>query len=303
MSRLAGRNGRRKLESNMTDNNKSSGTSTSAIETRPRFANLTAFVAGGSSGINLAVARRLAREGAAVAVISRDEARITSAARLIAEEGGKVLGSAADVRDAAAVDASLERAAGELGPIDIVVSGAAGNFLASALDLSANAFRTVVDIDLNGTFNVLRGSWEYLRKPGASLVSISAPQGAQPQMFQAHACAAKAGVNMLTKVLAMEWGPAGVRVNAISPGYIEGTEGTARLIDTDEKRVRLLSSIPLRGLGTTADIEELVVHLCSPESRYITGAVIDCDGGYILGPADSDAISHRTRKLQQSSRQ
>jgi NAD(P)-dependent dehydrogenase (short-subunit alcohol dehydrogenase family) len=233
----------------MTSRNESPNTGRSARERHRSFENMSAFVAGGSSGINLAVARRLARVGAAVTVISRDETRIASAAQLIAEEGGKTLRIAADVRDAAAVNASMERAAGELGPIDIVVSGAAGNFLASALDLSANAFRTVVDIDLNGTFNVLRGSWQHLRKPGASLISIGAPQGAKPQMFQAHACAAKAGVNMLTKVLAMEWGPAGVRVNAISPGYIEGTEGTLRLIDTDEKRARLESAIPLRGLG------------------------------------------------------
>jgi NAD(P)-dependent dehydrogenase (short-subunit alcohol dehydrogenase family) len=263
-----------------------------------RFENMTAFVAGGSSGINLAVARRLAREGAAVTIISRDAARIDAATRLIAENGVSALGLVADVRDAAAVDAALERAAGELGPIDIVVSGAAGNFLASAVDLSANAFRTVVDIDLNGTFNVLRGSWDYLRKPGASLVSISAPQGSQPHMFQAHACAAKAGVNMLTKVLAMEWGPAGVRVNAVSPGYVDGTEGTSRLLDSADKRARLASAIPLRRLGSTTDIEELVVHLCAPESRYITGVIVNCDGGYSLGPADADAVGSGTRNLR-----
>lgn len=278
----------------MTDCSEACGINMATPEPYPRFANMTAFVAGASSGINLAVARRLAREGATVTVISRDEVRIASAARAIADEGGTALGLTADVRDAAAVNASLERAANEFGPIDILVSGAAGNFLASAIDLSANAFRTVVDIDLNGTFNVLRGSWQYLRKPGASLISISAPQGTQPQMFQAHACAAKAGVNMLTKVLAMEWGPAGVRVNAISPGYIDKTEGTSRLLDTIEKRTRVQSAIPLRQLGTTADIENLVVYLCMPESRYITGTVIDCDGGYILGPADLDAVGRAT---------
>src|SRR3546814_5331450 len=104
------------------------------------------------------------------------------------------------------------------GKIDIVISGAAGNFVAPALGISSNGFKTVVDIDLVGTFHVLRASFQYLNRPGASLISITAPQGVNPSMFQAHVCSAKAGINMLTKCLALEWGPAGVRVKAISPG-------------------------------------------------------------------------------------
>lgn len=261
--------------------------------TRRALEGKVAFVAGASSGINLAIAHRLAREGASVTVISRNEKRIAAAAESIAADGGDVLGIAADVRDAASVDAALARAAAEQGPLDIVVSGAAGNFLAPVVGLSANAFRTVVDIDLNGTYNVLHGAWPHLRRPGASLISISAPQGARPQMFQAHACAAKAGVNMLTRVLAMEWGPAGVRVNAISPGFIQGTEGASRIASTAEKARQLESWIPLRSMGQTSDIENLVLYLSRPEARYITGTVIDCDGGYILGPADEDALTVR----------
>src|SRR3546814_5695336 len=101
----------------------------------------------------------------------------------------------------------MERVAGELGAMDIVVSGAAGNFLAPALGMSANAFRTVVDIDLNGTFNVFRGSHDLLSRPGASLVAITAGQAVNASALQAHACAAQAGINQLIRVLALDWGP------------------------------------------------------------------------------------------------
>jgi NAD(P)-dependent dehydrogenase (short-subunit alcohol dehydrogenase family) len=138
-----------------------------------------------------------------------------------------VLGFSTDVRDAAAVAAALESAHGKLGPLDVVVSGAAGNFPATALGMSPNAFKSVVDIDLLGTFNVLRGAHAFLRKPGAAVINISAPQSVLPMAFQAHVSAAKAGVDMLTRVLAIEWGGDGIRVNGVIPGPIEGTEGMA----------------------------------------------------------------------------
>lgn len=254
------------------------------------LAGKTAFIAGASGGINLAIAQELAAQGASTVVISRSEERIQSAADAIRERGGQALGIAADVRDSDAVAAAFKASEEAYGPIDIVVSGAAGNFLAPALNLSPNAFKTVVDIDLNGTYNVFKAAWPHLRKPGSSLIAITAPQAVRPTMFQAHACAAKAGVNMLTKVLAMEWGPAGVRVNAISPGFIEGTEGTSRLVDTDTKLQELVSSIPLRKLGQTSDIANLAVFLCLEQAQYINGAILDCDGGFVLGSSEADAL-------------
>src|SRR5690606_12633333 len=175
------------------------------------LAGKVAFVAGGTSGINLGVAEGLARAGAKVALISRNATKVDSAVGLLRTAGHEAHGESADVRDYAAVESALKATHDRFGPIDIVISGAAGNFIAPALKLSANAFKTIVDIDLLGTFNVLRASFQFLNRPGASLISITAPQGVVPQMFQAHACAAKAGVNMLTQCLAMEWGPAGVR--------------------------------------------------------------------------------------------
>ena len=250
-----------------------------------------AFVAGASSGINQRIAERLATAGARVAMNSRSEEKIGLAAEKIREQGGDALGMAADVRDYDSVAATLKKARDHYGEIDIVLSGAAGNFVAPALGMSANGFRTVVDIDLNGTFNVLRAAFEHLKKPGASLISITAPQAVKPQIYQAHVCAAKAGVNMLTRCLAMEWGPAGVRVNAVSPGPIGDTEGMARLAPTPEIEANYKAQLALRDFGTKDDIADTCLFLCSDAGRYITGTIIDCDGGTALGDASSDALS------------
>lgn len=236
-----------------------------------------AFVAGGTSGINLGIARRFAELGARVTVVGRDLAKATAAAAAI---GPDALGLSADVRDYAAIRGALEQAVARFGPLDIVVSGAAGNFLAPALGMSANAFRTVVDIDLVGTFNVFRACHDLLNRPGASLIAISAGQAVNAIPLQAHACAAKAGVNQLVRVLAMEWGP-DVRVNGISPGPIADTEGMARLSQVD--RATHERGIPLRRWGDASEVAEGAVFLSSPSARYITGTILDIDGGYQLG--------------------
>jgi hypothetical protein len=254
------------------------------------LAGKVAFVAGGTSGINLEIARRYARAGAKVAVLSRKQEKVDAATALIAQEGHDTAGFAADVRNYGDVEAALRQAAETLGPIDIVLSGAAGNFLAPALGMSANAFKTVVDIDLIGTFNVLRASYAYLNRPGASLLSITAGQAVHPMMFQAHVCAAKAGINMLTKCLAMEWGPTGVRVNAISPGPIGDTEGMRRLAPNPEIQAVIKNSLALREFGTTTDIAEAALFLASDSARYITGAILNVDGGNDLGDAGMDRL-------------
>jgi len=250
-----------------------------------------ALLAGASSGINLGIAQHFARAGAKVVVLSRNSERIAAAAKAIADEGFPVIGRAADVRDYVAVAAVFQEAADAFGKIDIVVSGAAGNFHAGAAHLSPNGFKTVIDIDLIGTFNVLRASFEHLNKPGASLISITAPGGATPSLFQAHANAAKAGINMLTKCLAMEWGPAGVRVNAISPGPIAGTEGMARLAATPERERTIKQRLALRDYGTVRDVADMALFLATDNARYVTGAILDCDGGSGLGDASADALS------------
>ena len=258
---------------------------------------MTVFVAGGSSGINLGIAERFAQLGANVALISRSEDRISAAAEGIIAKGGNALGVAADVRDYDAVEAAFAKTVDMFGQIDVVISGAAGNFLAPVLGMSANAFRTVIEIDLIGTFNVFRASYAHLRRPGASLIAITAAQARRPSMFQAHVCAAKAGVDMLTRTLAMEWGPAGVRVNGIAPGPIADTEGMARLTPTAESVANLKARIPLRDYGTKRNIADMAVFLSSQNADYVTGAIFDCDGGAILGDATADAFAPLPTRL------
>lgn len=243
-----------------------------------------AFVAGGTSGINLAIAKELGAFGAHVSVFSRNPERVEAAVNELSAEGRKVLGFAGDVREYASVERALRASHEAFGPLDIVVSGAAGNFIAPAARLSANGFRTVVDIDLMGTFNVLRAAYELLRKPGASIINISAPQSTEAYWGQAHVSAAKAGVDMLTRSLAVEWGPEGVRVNAIVPGPIAGTEGMERLAPNDEIRAAWLKANPLRRFGSGRDVANAALFLCSDAAAYVTGAVLYCDGGQVLSP-------------------
>jgi NAD(P)-dependent dehydrogenase (short-subunit alcohol dehydrogenase family) len=238
------------------------------------------FVAGGTSGINLAVAKAFAGAGARVSVISRDEGKVQRAVDMLRAVGGKAQGLAVDVRDSAGLASAASALAGLQGPFDVVYSGAAGNFLCAADSLSPNGFRTVVDIDLNGSFNVMHAVFPHVRKPGASVIHVTAPQSSVPMRFQVHAAAAKAGVDQMTRVLALEWGAFGIRVNAISPGPIENTEGFARLMAPDEAaRNFALSNVPLRRFGRTEDIAELALFLGSEHASYISGAIIPCDGG------------------------
>ncbi len=241
------------------------------------------FVAGGTSGINLGIARGFAQAGAKLAVLSRKQEKVDAAVAELQSLGATAIGFAADVRDYEAIANALAETARQHGQLDVLVSGAAGNFLAPALGLSANAFKSVVDIDLLGTFNVLRAAFEHLNKPGATVVNISAPQAWLPVPFQIHACAAKAGVDQVTRTLAMEWGPSGVRVNAIAPGPIEDTEGMARLSPSPEATRKLTDTVPLKRFGTKEDIAAAALWLCSDQASYVNGVVLPVDGGWSLG--------------------
>ena len=242
------------------------------------------FIAGGTSGINLGIAKLYASLGADVCVLSRSQDKVDKAVAEISDlsAGGGVLGFSADVRDYDGVSAALKEAAEKHGPLDAVISGAAGNFMAPAAGLSSNAFKTVVDIDLLGTFNVLRAAFDVAKKPGASFMNISAPQGGNPYFGQAHVCAAKAGIDMLTKCLALEWGAVGIRVNAIVPGPIEGTEGMERLAPTPEVRKFVELSVPMGRYGSTEEIGDMAVFLASDASAYVSGCILSCDGGQSL---------------------
>ena len=241
-----------------------------------------AFVTGGGSGIGQAMAQRFAEHGARVTLCGRRQEKLDAAAAAIRERGGTASTAAADVRDYAALTAALAKTREEFGEIDILVCGAAGNFPAPVTGMSANGFKAVIDIDLLGTFNACRAAYEHLRKPGAAILSISASHATQPMAMQAHVCAAKAGVDLLTRTLAIEWGPAGIRANCITPGPTDDTEGMRRLAPTDDARRKVEQAVPLRRFGTKDELADLALFLCSDAAAYITGGVYYCDGGSAL---------------------
>src|SRR5215213_8059930 len=240
-----------------------------------------AFVTGGGTGITGGVARALAEAGATVALVSRKMDHLEPAAQAINDNGGKAIAVAADVREPEEGEKAVAQTVEQLGKIDIVVNGAAGNFLCAAEELSPNGFGTVVDIDLKGTFNVSRAAFSELKKQRGLLLNISATLHYLGTPYQLHVSAAKAGVDALTRNLAVEWGRYGIRVNAIAPGPIEDTEGMARLVPPDVKE-RLRRNIPLGRFGRIRDVEHCAVFLCSDAAAFINGAVIVIDGGHWL---------------------
>lgn len=257
----------------------------------------TVFISGGTSGINLGIAKGFSARGARVLVFGRDAAKADAAAAEIkAETGGTVLAGAADVRDHGAIQSLFASAADALGAPNVVIAGAAGNFMAPAVGISPNGFKTVVHIDLLGTYNVFRAAYDVVAKPGASLIAITAPQAVQPLPQQVHVCAAKAGVNMVVKVLAMEWGAAGIRVNAISPGPIAGTEGVQRMAPSDADKATWRERTAIKRFGTPGDIAKAAIFLASEEASYITGTILDCDGGMKLGDASGDFLTPPARR-------
>jgi len=241
------------------------------------------FVSGGTSGINLGVAEAYAAAGARVTVLSRKQDKVEAAVARLKALGAEAQGFAGDVRDAARIEAVFEEAVAGFGELNVLISGAAGNFPAPALGISANGFKSVVDIDLLGTFHVVKAAFPHLKKPGGSIVNISAPQAYIPMDFQMHVCAAKAGVDMITRVGALEWGGFGVRVNSVVPGPIEDTEGMARLAPTPEAQEAARQSVPLGRYGTKSDIANACLFLSSPYATYISGVVLPVDGGWSLG--------------------
>jgi len=240
-----------------------------------------AFVTGGGTGITGGVARALAEAGASVALISRKVEHLEPAAAAINANDGKAFAFAADVREPEAVEKAVAATIEQFGKIDIVVNGAAGNFLCKAEDLSPNGFGTVVDIDLKGTFNVCRATFEQLKQTHGQVLNISATLHYLGTPMQLHVSAAKAGVDALTRNLAVEWGRYGIRVNGIAPGPIEDTEGMKRLVPEPIKE-RLKKNIPLGRFGRIADIETAAVFLCSEAASFINGVTIVVDGGQWL---------------------
>ena len=245
------------------------------------LAGRVALVTGGGTGITGGVARALAEAGAQVALVSRKLEHLEPAAEVIRAGGGEALAVACDVRRMEEVERAVAATVERFGRLDIVVNGAAGNFLCAAEELSPNGFGTVVDIDLKCTFNVCRAAFGELKRRGGAILNISATLHYVGTPFQLHVSAAKAGVDALTQNLAVEWGRHGIRTNAIAPGPIEDTEGMKRLLPPALKE-KLQRRIPAGRFGRIRDIEPAAVFLCSDAASFINGAIIVVDGGQWL---------------------
>jgi len=240
-----------------------------------------AFVTGGGTGICRGIALAFARHGCNVAIAGRRSEPLDATLREIETLGVRALAHPVDVRDAAALEAAVNAAASAFGRLDVLVNGAAGNFLCEAGRLSPNGFAAVIDIDLKGTFHACRAALPHLRARGGVILNISATLHYLGTPMQLHVSAAKAGIDALTQNLAVEWGPYGIRVVGIARGAIAGTEGVDRLLP-GEARDRAAAANPLRRLGTIDDIAHAALFLCSDQAAYVNGATLVVDGGQWL---------------------
>lgn len=241
----------------------------------------TVFISGGGSGVNLAIGRAMAAAGANLAICGRTQSTLDAGAAELRTLGATVFTVIADVRDAEAVALAFKRSADELGPADVVVCGAAGNFLAPAEDISSNGFRAVVEIDLLGSFHCAHAAFEQLKQTRGSLLFVSGGQATAPYAHQAHVGAAKAGVDQLMRTLALEWGRYGIRANCIVPGPVTGTEGMRRLAETAGEDV-WAQSVPLGRFARPDEIGAMAVIISSPIASFVNGTKIVVDGGMAL---------------------
>lgn len=239
------------------------------------------LVTGGATGIGFAIVERLAAEGHGVVLASRNEERLEAARRRLAGGGADCETAVLDVRDGEAVADLFER----LAPLDGLVNNAAGNFACPTLELSSNGFRAVVEISLLGCFHCSQAFARRLvaeERPGAilNIVATYAESGA-PRV--AHSAAAKAGMVAFTKSVAREWGPHGIRVNALAPGFVPTEAAVGQILDSEEAQARMLAAIPLGRFAAPEEIAEAAAFALSERAAYMTGAVLTVDGGRSLG--------------------
>ncbi|KAG7348368.1 dehydrogenase [Nitzschia inconspicua] len=282
------------------------------------LAGKVALVTGGGSGICFEVTKQLLLHGVTGAVIcGRRKNFLERSAALLEQETGKVCKyCVCDVRDPEACQRAVQVAVHTFGRLDILVNGAAGNFLAAAKDLKPKGFATVMGIDAIGTFNMCSAAFPALAKPkvgeshqqDAIVINISATLQCPATHWQAHASAAKAAVDSLTRSLALEWGEYKVRVVGIAPGPIKDTPGTTKLAPgmTGEEMDGLIGEgIPLGRMGEAFEIGHAAVYLASPSARYITGTNLIVDGGeWLYKPpmVPKDMVATLSRKVEAKSR-
>ncbi|KAJ7062163.1 hypothetical protein C8F01DRAFT_1136723 [Mycena amicta] len=239
------------------------------------------FCTGGGSGICRGMTEAIMRHGASATIVGRKLDRLTQTAKeLTASTGQKCLPCAADVRQPKTLQEAVAQTIATFGRIDFVICGAAGNFLAPISGLSENAFKTVIEIDTLGTYNTIKATLAHVRESKGSYLHVSATLHYRGTPFQAHVSAAKAAVDALSAVVAVEEGPHGVRSNIIAPGAIAGTEGMDRLGAKGPDAAKRDFQYPLGRMGAIGDVANTGVFLFSPAAAYISGQVFVVDGAW-----------------------
>jgi peroxisomal 2,4-dienoyl-CoA reductase len=282
------------------------------------LANMVALVTGGGSGIGREISKQLGLHGATVVISGRRDHVLAATCASLSGQSGQSGQSGpmtisfvtGDVRSYDDCQRMVSETLSRYGKLDIVINCAAGNFLAMAEQLSSNGFKTVLDIDTLGTFNVCRASVDALkRNTSSTIVNISATLHYGATWYQAHASAAKAAIDSLTRTLALEWGAHGIRVNGIAPGPIQGTAGLKKLagVDGSGKPLEDLikEKIPVGRAGTAWDIAMAVVYLCSSAGGFVTGHTMVVDGGeWMWRPpvVPREAVARVSRSVEGASR-
>jgi NAD(P)-dependent dehydrogenase (short-subunit alcohol dehydrogenase family) len=258
------------------------GLSTSAIDPQ-QFAGQVAIVTGGGSGIGLGIAHRLAAGGASLALIGRNADKLAKAAGEIGAE--RITTHPLDVRDHEAVEQAFSAVAEELGGLHMLVNNAAGNFVVPAEEMSPNGFKAVVDIVLNGSFYCSRAFARIVKEQeaGGAILNVIATYAWTGHPGVVHSAAAKAGVQAMTRTLAVEWARFGIRVNCIAPGPTETEGAGAALWPTEQDRISLTNSVPLKRFTTPEEVATSAAYLLSDDAAYVTGDTLVVDGGQWLG--------------------
>lgn len=249
--------------------------------TRDMLKGRVAFITGGAGGIGLEIASTYGRLGASVVLASRNQERLDAALATLAAEGISAMALRTDVRYYDEVKIAIDTTVERLGALDILVNNAAGNFYCPTADLTPNGWRTVIDIDLNGTFYGCHAAYEHLKRSsfGGSIISVITMLGVSGWPGAAHAGAAKAGILSLSRSLAVEWGPDNIRVNTISPGPIGDTEGVRRLYQETGREELERKKTALGRFGRKADVANAAAYLASDLASYVTGDNMIVDGG------------------------